>query len=227
MREVLPRVQVDELLLERRIPRFRGSVIETDAGLPDRRDNTIGKAGVTERPAGVLAPPVRVEDDVADTGIPVPHRHGERVDNHFLAHIVSDGPANHFPRIPVNYRCQVHPSAHRENVRDVAVPQLVLTRRHEVAANQVHQPAGVRLVLHRRGLVRPRVHAGQASSPGQPADPLRAHRVPVPGQVRVNAVDTVPALMRIMNRHDKRGQRHVRFLPRRRRTLLPCIIPLP
>jgi len=38
-----------------------------------------------------------VEDDIADTWIPVPHRHDERVDDHFLTHIVSDGPADHFP----------------------------------------------------------------------------------------------------------------------------------
>ena len=87
-------------------------------------------------------------------------------------------------------------------------------KQEEYAADQVGQAAGVRLVLHRGGLVRPRVHAGQASCPGQAADPLRAHRVPVPGQVRMNAVDAVPALMRLMDRDDKSGQRHVFFLPR-------------
>ena len=34
------------------------------------------------------------------------------------------------------------------------------------------------------------------------------------GQVRVNAVDAVPAFMRFMDRGDKSGQRHVFFLPR-------------
>ena len=137
------------------------------------------------------------------------------------------GSTTHQAYTALQFCRQVRPSAHRENVRDVAVPQLVLSRRHEVAADQVNQAGRVRRILQRGGLVRPRVHAGQASRPGQAADPLRADPVPVPGQVRVNPVDTVPALMRIMNRHDKRGQCHVFFLPRRRRALLPRIIPLP
>ncbi len=81
MREVLPGVQVDKLLLERRIPRFRSRVVETDAGMPDRWYNAVRKAGVTERLAGILASPVRMEDHIADAGVPVPGCHGKRVDD--------------------------------------------------------------------------------------------------------------------------------------------------
>jgi hypothetical protein len=38
-----------------------------------------------------------VKDDIADTGIPVPHRHRQCTDDQFLTHMISDAPADHFP----------------------------------------------------------------------------------------------------------------------------------
>ncbi len=128
--------------------------------------------------------------------------------------MISDGPAHHFPRVPVDHGRQVRPSAHRENISYVAIPQFVLAWRNEGTADQAGQAGRVRRILHRRDLVRPRVHAAQASSPGQAPDSFGADLVSVPGQVRVNTVDTIPALMRIVDRHDKSGQRHVFSLPR-------------
>ena len=111
------------------------------------------------------------------------------------------------------------PDPDLREVRDLARYRMktVQARTSEIQRLQkALETAGIKLssVVHRGGLVRPRVDAGQASCPGQAADPLRAHRVPVPGQVRVKAVDAVPALMRLMDRGDKSGQRHVFFLPR-------------
>src|SRR5438270_10444499 len=100
--DALPRVQVDELFLERRIPRFRSSIIETDPGLPDRGYDSARKASVTERLAGILTSPVRVENDIPDTGLTFPHRHHESFDNQLLPHMAGDSPPDHLPREPVD-----------------------------------------------------------------------------------------------------------------------------
>src|SRR5438309_5448640 len=43
---VAPHVLIDQLLLDRRIKRFRCRVVVAYAGVPDRRDNTLGEKAI-------------------------------------------------------------------------------------------------------------------------------------------------------------------------------------
>src|SRR5271166_4540431 len=46
---VAPHVLIDQLLLDRRIERFRCRVVVAYAGVPDRRDNTLGEKAIAVR----------------------------------------------------------------------------------------------------------------------------------------------------------------------------------
>jgi hypothetical protein len=55
VRDILPYVQVDELFLERRVPRFGCGIVIADTCPPDRRDDAVIQAGIAELNAGILA----------------------------------------------------------------------------------------------------------------------------------------------------------------------------
>src|SRR5438105_8689445 len=57
---VAPHVLIDQLLLDRRIKRFRCRVVVAYAGVPDRRDNTLGEKAIAVPSRGILGTAVMV-----------------------------------------------------------------------------------------------------------------------------------------------------------------------
>ena len=53
---VAPHVLIDQLLLDRRIKRFRRRVVVAYAGVPDRRDNTLGEKAIAVPSRGIPEP---------------------------------------------------------------------------------------------------------------------------------------------------------------------------
>ena len=62
---VAPHVLIDQLLLDRRIKRFRRRIVIAYAGVPDRRDNTLGEKAVAVPSRGILGTAVMVRHKLA------------------------------------------------------------------------------------------------------------------------------------------------------------------
>ena len=62
---VAPHVLIDQLLLDRRIERFRCRVVVAYAGVPDRRDNTLGEKAIAVPSRGILGTAVMVRHKLA------------------------------------------------------------------------------------------------------------------------------------------------------------------
>ena len=227
---VAPHVLIDQLLLDRRIKRFRCRVVVAYAGVPDRRDNTLGEKAIAVPSRGILGPAVMVHHKLAYTySRPAG---GQRIihglEHQARAHVVINGPTDDLIRAHVNKRRQVRETRIRPDIRNIADPQLVRLRRGELAVHQIDQAADCPAVLHGRPRRRPGMHALQARRPRQAAHPPPGGDVPFLLQVPQDPLDAGPVLMPfLMQVPDPRGQLNVLLIMRRDRPLLPLVKSLP
>ena len=227
---VAPHVLIDQLLLDRRIKRFRCRVVIAYAGVPDRRDNTLGKKAIAVPSRGILGTAVMVRHKLAYAySRPAG---GQRIiqglEHQARAHVVIHGPADDLIRAHVDKRRQVRETRIRPDIGDIADPQLVRLRGGELAVHQIDQAADCLAVLHGRPRRRPGMHALQARGPRQAAHPPLGGDVPLLLQVPQDPLDAGPVLMPfLMQVPDPRGQLNVLLIMRRDRPLLPLVISLP
>src|SRR5271165_3378651 len=227
---VAPHVLIDQLLLDRRIKRFRRRVVVAYAGVPDRRDNTLGEKAIAVPSRGILGPAVMVHHKLAYAySRPAG---GQRIihglEHQARAHVVIHGPADDLIRAHVDKRREVRETRIRPDIGNIADPQLVRLRGGELAVHQVDQAADCLAVLHGRPRRRPGMHALQARGPGQAAHPPPGGDVPLLLQVPQDPLDAGPVLMPfLMQVPDPRGQLSVLLIMRRDRPLLPLVKSLP
>src|SRR5271169_5632431 len=227
---VAPHVLIDQLLLDRRIKRFRCRVVVAYAGVPDRRDNTLGEKAIAVPSRGILGTAVMVRHKLAYAySRPAG---GQRIiqglEHQARAHVVIHGPADDLIRAHVDKRRQVRETRIRPDIGDIADPQLVRLRGGELAVHQIDQAADCLAVLHGRPRRRPGMHALQARGPGQAARPPPGGDVPLLLQVPQDPLDAGPVLMPfLMQVPDPRGQLSVLLIMRRDRPLLPLVKSLP
>ena len=227
---VAPHVLIDQLLLDRRIKRFRCRVVVAYAGVPDRRDNTLGEKAIAVPSRGILGTAVMVRHKLAYAySRPAG---GQRIiqglEHQARAHVVIHGPADDLIRAHVDKRRQVRETRIRPDIGDIADPQLVRLRGGELAVHQIDQAADCLAVLHGRPRRRPGMHALQARGPRQAAHPPLGGDVPLLLQVPQDPLDAGPVLMPfLMQVPDPRGQLSVLLIMRRDRPLLPLVISLP
>ena len=115
---VAPHVLIDQLLLDRRIERFRRRVVIAYAGVPDRRDNTLGEKAVAVPSRGILGTAVMVRHKLAYAySRPAgSQRIIQGLEHQVRAHVVIHGPADDLIRAHVDKRRQVRETRIRPDI---------------------------------------------------------------------------------------------------------------
>jgi hypothetical protein len=165
-------------------------------------------------------------EDNAGRRITVDDRHPQRVDDQVDTHVAGDGEPDHPPRVAVDHRGQVRPAGPGPDVRDVSDPGPVRAGWAEVTAQQVRQ-SWIEPIAPGRPLVRPRMHATQASGTHQPVHPLVRAEHTGAAQLVVDPAHPDPSAVSGVDLTDARGQGGVVELVLRGRPVTPLEETLP
>src|ERR1700690_1943950 len=199
---------VHALNFQRSIERLGESIIETDAGAPDRLPDTEPFQDRGEPGRSIVAAAIGMKDGISRK-IEVPGRHLDRRRDKRRPVIVIHRPPDPLARRAVNDRREINPALPRRNVRDI--PDHFLTRngRAEVTGHQIRDrprlalpggdgPPGPRLADHQAQLPhqRPdhlpsRLDAPAGQLHRHPAVAVRA--VGIPERLRDQQLQLIPA----------------------------------